>query len=468
MEDTFIKLYNTWSRKKELFKPISDDCVRLYTCGPTVYNYSHIGNFRAYIFEDILRRTLEYFGYKVKHVMNVTDVGHLVSDADTGEDKMVIGARREGKTVKEIALYYEKIFFQDAESLNILRPHVVCRATAHVNDMIEFVRVLVDKGYAYEVEGNVYFEISKFPEYGKLSGIPIEKLLAGARIEVDKNKRHPGDFALWLSKSKFPNQVMQWDSPWGRGFPGWHIECTVLAIKYLGKRLDIHCGGIDHIPIHHTNEIAQAEAYLGHRWCDVWMHGEFLVLKRDKMSKSKEGFLDLRALVNHGFEPLHYRYFCLGAHYRQQLEFSFEGLEGAKRAYEKLRQRVLEFRADIDVTHSNPKLMKEYISEFKSVIADDINAPLALAVLWKVVKDTKLLSRDKLNLLLEFDRVLGLGFITAERKELPEAYRKLIKQREQARKDKNWDEADRLREELRQHDIGIKDTLKGTKWYWLK
>src|SRR4030042_1398202 len=339
-----LNVFNTLTRKQESFKPISDDYVKLYTCGLTVYNYAHIGNLRTYFFEDILRRTLEYFDYRVRHVMNVTDVGHLESDADTGEDKLVLGARREGKTPEEIARFYEKIFFEDLVSMNILQPHIICRASEYINDMIEFIKVLIEKKYAYEVEGNVYFSIERFPEYGRLSGMPVDKLVAGARIEIDSNKRYPGDFALWLSKSKFPNQIMQWESPWGRGFPGWHIECTVMSIKCFGEHLDIHCGGVDHIAVHHTNEIAQAEAYLGHRWCNYWMHGEWLVVAKEKMSKTKGEFLDLRAIAKNGYMPMHLRYLYLTAHYRQQLEFSYESLTAAKNAFENLKTRVLELK----------------------------------------------------------------------------------------------------------------------------
>ncbi len=466
-EKPMIKLYNTLSRKKELFSPVSNDFIRLYTCGLTVYNYAHIGNLRTYFFEDILRRVLEYFKYSIRHVMNITDVGHLESDADTGEDKLVVGARREGKTPQEIALFYEKIFFEDLASMNILPPHLICRASEHINDMIEFIKILIEKQYAYEIEGNVYFSIERFPEYGKLSGMPADKLIAGARIEIDPNKRHPDDFALWLSKSKFPNQIMQWESPWGRGFPGWHIECTVMAIKYLGERLDIHCGGVDHITVHHTNEIAQAEAYLGHKWCNYWLHGEWLVVSKEKMSKSKGGFLDLRAIAEYGYAPVHLRYLFLIAHYRQQLDFTSESLSAAKNAFENMKNRILELKTAQAETVDNEMLRAKIHSEFREAIADDLNTPVALSLVWKVLKETALSPRDKMSLIMDFDRIFGLGLSDLSRHNLPEDCYALIKEREQARQNKNWDEADRIRQLLADKGIGIKDTASGTDWYWL-
>ncbi len=463
-----MNLYNTLTRRKEDFKPVGDDYVRLYTCGLTVYNYAHIGNLRTYFFEDILRRTLEYFNYRVRHVMNVTDVGHLESDADSGEDKLVLGARREGKTPAEIARFYEKIFFEDLAAMNILKPHVICRASEHIDDMIEFVKALIEKQFAYEVEGNVYFSVERFPEYGRLSGMPVEDRLAGARIEIDPNKRHPGDFALWLSKSKFPNQIMQWDSPWGRGFPGWHIECTVMAIKYLGARIDIHCGGVDHIAVHHTNEIAQAEAYLGHKWCSYWLHGEWLVVAREKMSKSKGGFLDLRAIAENGYGPMHLRYLYLTAHYRQPLEFSYESLDAAKNAYENLNARIIELKEMKEPADSDQELKAGIQAKFRDAIADDLNMPATLALAWKTLKDNTLSPRDRINLIEDFDRILGLNIAGFARRDLPDDCRLLILEREKARDRKEFHEADRIRDLLAEKGIGMKDTPRGTDWYWLR
>ena len=341
-----IRLFNTLGRQLVDFVPIEAGKVRLYACGLTVYNYAHIGNLRTYIFEDVLRRTLEYLGYEVKHVMNVTDVGHLTSDADTGEDKLLVGARREGKTVWEIARYYEKIFFQDLSDLNILMPHVTCRATEHIPEMISLVERILENGCGYEAGGNIYFSVDKFPAYGEMAMLQLEKQQAGARIAVDEHKRNPHDFVLWFTESKFPHQEMKWDSPWGVGFPGWHVECTAMAMKYLGEQLDIHCGGVDHISVHHTNEIAQAEAACGHRWVNYWLHSEFLMMKKDRMSKSSGQFLTLAEVRKQGFSPLDYRYFCLGAHYRSKLQFDWQALAGARNARQTLRNRYLDWLED--------------------------------------------------------------------------------------------------------------------------
>jgi cysteinyl-tRNA synthetase len=312
-----MQLYNTMTRSVEDFKPLEDKKVKLYACGPTVYNYAHIGNLRTYVFEDILRRSLEYFGYSVIHVMNVTDVGHLVGDNDDGEDKMVKSSRETGKSVYEIADFYTRAFFQDTGKLNIKQPSIACRATEHIQEMIALVQRLERKGHTYFSGGNVYFSIDTFPEYGSLARLELDALLSGTRIAVDQNKRNPKDFVLWFTKSKFENQAMTWDSPWGRGYPGWHLECSAMSMKYLGEQFDIHCGGTDHIPVHHTNEIAQSEAATGKSpWVRYWLHGEFLLDDTGKMSKSKGEFLTLPYLEKQGYSPLDYRYFCLGAHYR--------------------------------------------------------------------------------------------------------------------------------------------------------
>lgn len=461
-----IILFSTLGRKKVDFVPIEPGKVRLYTCGPTVYNYAHIGNLRTYIFEDILRRVLTYFGYEVKHVMNITDVGHLTSDADTGEDKMLVGARREGKIVWEIARFYEKAFFDGLQELNIWPPHVTCRATEHIPDMITFIERLLDRGYAYETGGNVYFAVERFSRYGELALLQLDKQKAGVRVNLDENKQNPFDFVLWFTESKFPDQVMKWGSPWGVGFPGWHIECSVMAIKYLGERIDIHCGGIDHISVHHTNEIAQSEAALGHRWVNYWLHGNFLVMKEGKMSKSAGEFRTLVALRDHGFSALEYRYLCLGAHYRSELEFSWDAMEGARNALETLKNRYLSWFEDPSEVGSERR--EAYREEFETAIAHDLDMPQALATVWKMVKDPKLGNSRKQALLLEFDRVLGLGVEDWRQEELPEDLQRLVILREQARASGNYAEADALRARLLAAGVAVKDTPSGTKWYYTR
>lgn len=460
-----LTLFNTLGRKEIEFVPIEPARVRLYTCGPTVYNYAHIGNLRTYVFEDILRRTLTRFGYDVHHVMNITDVGHLTSDADTGEDKMQVGARQTGKTVWEIARFYEDRFFEDTDELNIWPPHVKPRATEHIPDIIEFIKILVDKGYAYLAGGNVYFSVERFPGYGELALLNLDQLVAGARIEVDENKASPYDFVLWFTESKFPNQVMSWPSPWGVGFPGWHIECSVMATKYLGEQVDIHCGGIDHIPVHHTNEIAQSEAALGHRWVNYWLHGDFLVLKKGKMSKSSGNFLTLAELRKHGFSALDYRYFCLGTHYRRNLEFSWEALQGAQNAVSNLRSFYLDWPEGAE--NGDSERIKNYREEFDSVLAQDLNAPQALAIVWKMTRDPELSPAGKRVLLLDFDQVLGLGVEDWRKEELPAELQQLLAERQQARAERDFAKADVIRAKLLEANVAVKDTRTGPQWYYL-
>ena len=332
-----VKVFNSLGRETQELKPLKKDHIGLYCCGPTVYNYQHIGNLRTYIFEDLLVRTLRYAGYKVNHVMNITDVGHLVSDADDGEDKMALASKREGKKSEEIASYYTDIFFKHCEMLNIEKPTIVCKATEHIAEMITLIKKLLEVGAAYQAGGNVYFDVSKDSDYGKLAGLDLEALQSGARIEVDSQKRNPQDFALWFTKSKFENQELQWDSPWGRGYPGWHIECSAMAEKYLGPEFDIHCGGIDHIPVHHTNEIAQSETASGKPFAHVWMHGGFLVVDKAKMSKSTGGFLTLDKINEEGLDPLAYRLFCLSGSYRKELSWSLDAVKSANTRLKKLR-----------------------------------------------------------------------------------------------------------------------------------
>jgi len=460
-----IKFYNTLTRTKEIFNSIEPKSVRLYTCGPTVYNYAHIGNLRTYINEDLLRRTLDYFGYRVKHVMNITDVGHLESDADTGEDKMMLGAEREHKTVWEVATFYESVFFQDCAELNIIPPHIKCKATDHINEIIDFIQKLNEKGYVYVVEGNVYFDISKFPEYGQLIKFDKNKYQKISRVELDVRKKNSEDFVLWFSISKFPNQIMQWDSPWGRGFPGWHIECSVMSIKYLGDQLDIHCGGIDHIPIHHTNEIAQSEGYLGHKWCNTWMHSKFLITDKEKMSKSKGNFLDLRELKNHQYSALEFRYYCLNTHYRRQLSFSFDLLESTSSAFRSLQSTIKEWNDSPSDIGEESTLYDSYLKDFEAAITDDLNIPLAIQLLWKVVREKNMSNKEKLRLIFQFDKVFGLGLESIITVDLPDEVQILIKERELLRKSNQWDEADKVRGKISNLGYGIKDTPEGTKWF---
>lgn len=462
-------LYNTLTRNKDEFIPINKNKVGLYTCGPTVYNFAHIGNLRTYIFEDALKKSLEYVGYKVKHVMNVTDVGHLQSDGDEGEDKMLLGATREHKTVWEIARFYEDAFFDDCKKLNIKRPTVVCRATEHIEDMIKFIQKLEERGYTYNANGNVYFEIDKFEDYTKLANLSIDDLEAGSRIEIDPNKKNPLDFVLWFTNSKFSNQIMQWDSPWGRGFPGWHLECSAMSMKYLGERIDIHCGGIDHIPVHHTNEIAQSECALGHKWVNYWVHGEFLVEDGGKMSKSKGDFLTVTRLEEEGFNPLDYRYFCLQSKYRKQLVFSFESLKDAQNGYKALKKKIGAILSDIDnnenVNEENINLYKE---KFKAQISDDLNIANAFTVLNEVIKDNNLNNKEKSMLIEDFDKVLSLNLMEIE-EVIPsnidvELVDRLLKERNEARKEKNFKRADEIRNELAAMNIEILDSKEGSTW----
>ncbi len=472
-----MKLYNTLTRKKEVFKPLRE-AVGLYTCGPTVYNYAHIGNLRSYIFEDVLKRVLLFNDFKVKHVMNITDVGHLTSDADEGEDKMLKGAKREKKTVWEIAEFYTKAFQEDVKKLNILPPEVLCKATEHIPEQIELIKRLEKKGFTYFAGGNVYFDTSKLKDYGKLAQLDLSKK-GQSRIEKDKFKKNQHDFVLWFTRSKFLDQEMKWKSPWGlAGYPGWHIECSAMSMKYLGEQFDIHCGGIDHIPVHHTNEIAQSEAATGKKpWVKYWLHNEFLVLKGDKdgdksekMAKSGENFLTLSKLERDSYAPIDYRYFCLGTHYRKPLMFSYEALEGAKSASKKLMEKVLEIKAGEDKADQefkedknkqNKAKQKKYLDLFTKEVNDDLNTPKALAVMWEVIKDEQLADSDKYVLLLKFDQVLGLGLGEVKPGKIPAEVMKLAEERLKARSGKDWKKADLLREKIKKLGYSIDDTENG-------
>ena len=460
-----MKLYNTLSKQVEEFIPNENNKVKMYTCGPTVYHYAHIGNLRTYIFEDILEKGLSFLGYDVIRAMNITDVGHLTSDGDTGEDKMAKGAKREGKTVWEIADFYTKAFLDDMRKLNIRKPKVVERATKHIDTYIEMIKVLLDKGYAYISNGNVYFDISKAKDYYKLSGKNPDDLKIGVRdtVEEDKAKRNPADFVLWFTLSKFENQVMKWDSPWGVGYPGWHIECSGISYKVFGDYLDIHCGGVDNIFPHHTNEIAQSEAFLGHKWCNYWCHGAHLNDESGKMSKSKGEFLTVSLLEKKGYSPLDYRFFCLNSHYRNPLVFTYESLDGAKNALKKLKTKVL------SLTNEGKKqddFYEEYHNKFGEAFGNDLNTSLMLTVLYDVLKDNNLNDKTKRLLVEDFDSVLSLDLLKEEFKEvdstLEEKILKKIEERKEAKKNKDFALADKIRDDLLAEGVKLIDTREGT------
>lgn len=449
------------SRKKEEFIPLFPGNVNMYSCGPTVYNYAHIGNLRTYIFNDILRRVILENGYKLKQVMNITDVGHLSGDGDDGEDKMLLGAKREKKSVWDIARFYEDAFFKDTDLLNIQRPDIICRATDHIKDMIEMNRKIEENGYTYFIGGNLYFDTSKISDYGKLARLKVDDLRHGARTKVDINKKSITDFVLWFTKSKFDNQEMKWESPWGTGYPGWHIECCAMSIRYLGEQFDIHTGGIDHIPIHHTNEIAQAEAATGKKpWVRYWMHGEFLVMDKGKMSKSSGKFLTLKSILDNGYDPLAYRFLCLGAHYRKQLMFSWEAMESASSGYKALKKKILELKKR-EISFEGDSKKEYYKTEFIRNINDDLNIPRALALMNDMLRDDQFGSIEKLDLVKDFDRVLGLRLMEEEELGIPDDVLSLIEEREKARREKKFDLSDKYREEIKERGFLIKDTVDG-------
>ncbi|HDZ21422.1 hypothetical protein LCGC14_0456450 [marine sediment metagenome] len=467
-----VVLYNTLSRQKDPFEPIEPPKVRLYACGPTVYKFAHIGNLRTYVFVDILRRLLGTSGYNVRHVMNVTDVGHRTSDADEGEDKMVVAARLEGKTVWEIAQFYWDAFRQDMACLNIREPDVWCRATDHIPEQIDLVKTLEEKGFTYTIEGDgVYFDTSKFPDYGKFARLDIEGLQAGARVGMIEGKRHPTDFSLWKFSPTDKQRLMEWDSPWGVGFPGWHVECSAMAMKHLGDRVDIHCGGTDLIPIHHTNEIAQSEAALGHTWVNVWMHGEFLTLAKTdgdvRMSKSSGEYVTVPMLIDKGYDPLAYRYFLLNGHYRQQLAFTFEALDGAVNAYGRLKRAALDVRAH---TSDASQPIDAHLQTFRQAAQDDLNMPRCLAAVWDLLKDAAADKGDVYATLLEMDKVLGLGVaeMTEDAADVSDDQRAeieaFIAERAAAKKAKDFARADEIRDTLAGRGIVLEDGPKGTTW----
>ena len=466
-----MELYNTLTQKKEEFIPHTPGQVKMYTCGPTVYHYAHIGNLRSYIMEDVLEKYLRYAGYQVDRVMNITDVGHLSSDADTGEDKMLAGARREHKTVLEIAKFYTDAFFADCEKLRIRKPDTVVPATTRVPDFIHMVQVLLEKGYAYQAGGNVYFDTSKLENYYVFGNQSGEDLAVGVRdsVEEDQNKRNKTDFVLWFTKSKFEDQELKWDSPWGLGYPGWHIECSAISVKELGEYLDIHCGGIDNAFPHHTNEIAQSEAYLGHPWCKYWFHVLHLNDARGKMSKSKGEFLTVSLLEEKGYDPLVYRLFCLQSHYRKGLVFSWENLDNAKAAYDKLVARVAALGEDGDVDQAAVDAAR---AAFIEAVGNDLNTSLGVTAVYDALKaDTN--DATKRAVIADFDKVLGLDLLgraaaLKEKESAPvegaEEIEALIAQRAQAKKEKNWAQADAIRDQLKAMGVEIKDTPNGVEW----
>ena len=454
-----IKFFNTLTRKKEEFKPIDEKEIKMYSCGPTVYYYAHIGNLRAYLFMDNLRRVLKYNGYTLKHVMNITDVGHLVSDADEGEDKMLKAARRENKDPFEIANFYMQEFLKDIDKLNIDRPEIIARATEHIDVMEEYVKKIIDNGYTYQTEDTVYFDTSKLDKYGVLSNRNVEEQKAGARVEFDSSKKNISDFALWIKAPE--NLIMKWDSFFGKSYPGWHLECSAMGYKYLGDHFDIHTGGIDHIPIHHENEIAQSKGFCGKIPANFWMHVEFLQINGGKMSKSLNNLYTIKDLQEKGYEPLVYRMFNFTSNYRNQINFTFEAMDAAKTALNRLREGFLKHK------EGNENISKEEIEDYKKrfleAINDDLNMPMAMSVIWDIIKNPKK-SNDLANLLLKFDEVLGLDLANYEKKqdELPEEIQKLVEERNEARKNKNWAESDRIRDILINKGYNVKDSKNGT------
>jgi len=454
-------LYNTKTRKIEEFIPWNKDKVTMYTCGPTVYHYAHIGNLRTYIMEDILEKSLNYLGYNVLRCMNITDVGHLSSDADTGDDKMVKSAQKENKSVLEIAKYYTDAFFNDCDALNIKKPEIISPATENINEYIKIIEKLLNEGYAYEAGGNIYFDTSKLDSYYALTNQDTEDLIGGVRdtVEIDNNKKNKADFVLWFTKSKFSDQELKWESPFGLGYPGWHIECSGISIKNLGEYLDIHCGGVDNIFPHHTNEIAQSESYLGHKWCNYWIHGEHLNDQSGKMSKSKGETLTVSTLINKGYNPLSYRFMCLQSHYRKQLTFSYDSLDGAENAYKKLKNKVLNLIDDGEVDNV---IYEEFNSKFKGYLEDDLNIANALTLVYEVLK-CECNDTTKLKLIRDFDKVLSLDLTIKEEKLVDEEFiNRKIEERKVAKENKDYQKADEIREELLNMGIIIKDTREGT------
>ncbi len=453
-----LYFYNTLTRKKEKFLPIDKKEVRIYSCGPTVYKNATIGNMRTNIFQDTLRRTLKYNGYKIKHVMNITDVGHLVSDGDEGEDKMLKSAKEENKSPLEIAKYYTDLFFKDLERLNLEKPEIICKATEHINDMIEYVKKLVENGYAYETSTAIYFDVSKLDEYGILSGISLDDQKAGARVDIDTEKRNPYDFALWIKAPE--NHLMKWDSPWGLCYPGWHIECSAMGQKYLGEQFDIHTGGIDLIPTHHENEIAQSKGKCGKIPARFWMHGEYLLINGGKMSKSLGNVYLLDDIVNRGYEPIVYKLFCYSCHYKNKLNFTWEAMDSTAKSLTRLREGYQKHL--LGDSNVSKEIIESYENKFHEAINDDLNMPQAVSVVWDVVKNN-IKSKQFAELLDKFDTVLGIDISKKpeEKIDIPEEVIKIAEKRKIARENKDWNESDKLRDSINELGYIIKDNKDG-------
>ena len=455
-----MKIYNTLTRSVEEFIPNNKNEVKMYTCGPTVYHYAHIGNLRAYIFEDVLEKSLNYLGYTVKRCMNITDVGHLTSDSDSGEDKMLKGAKREHKSVMDIAEFYTEKFKKDLDELNIKWPDIVSKATDNIDEYIKIIKKLLADGYAYQSGGNVYFDTSKLDDYYALTNHKIDEMVVGVRegVEEDSCKKNQADFVLWFTKSKFDDQELKWESPWGVGYPGWHIECSCISMKYLGEYLDIHCGGVDNIFPHHTNEIAQSEAYLGHKWCNYWVHGEHLNDSTGKMSKSKGDFLTIDLLINKGYNPLSYRFMCLNASYRKVLVFTYEALDNAENAYLKLKNKILSIESTGDFSLDD---FNNYNNRFKEYIGDDLNTANAITLIYDILK-SNLTGNTKIKLIESFDKVLSLDFLKSNNISLDPEILEQIEKRNKAKKEKNYHLADSIRDELLEKGIKLIDSRDGT------
>ena len=455
-----IKFYNTLTKEKSEFKPLEGNTVRLYTCGPTVYKDATIGNMKSYIFMDTLRRVLKYNGYNLKHAMNITDVGHLVSDGDEGEDKMVKAAKQEKKTTLEIAAFYTEKFLKDFELLNIDKPEIVCKATEHIEDMMEFVQKLLENGYAYETSTAIYFDVSKLDKYGILSGIDLRNQKAGARVEIDEEKRNPYDFALWIKAPE--NHIMKWESPWGLCYPGWHIECSAMSNKYLGEQFDIHTGGIDLVPTHHENEIAQSKGCTGKIPAKFWMHCEFLLIDGGKMSKSLGNTYTVEDLYNRGFDPLAYKMLCFTSHYRNKLNFTWDGLTSAQNSLIKIKEGYIKHKEGNDDIEEEE--LEAYKARFLEAINDDLNIPIAMSVVWDIIKNPKK-SNKLAELLLDFDKVLGIKIeepINTKKEEVPEEVLELVEKRKQARLEKNWALSDELRDKIKEKGYIVKDSKDGS------
>ncbi len=458
LENMDIKLYNTLTRKKESFTPLESGVVSLYDCGPTVYDYAHIGNLRAFIFADILRRVFEYNGLKVKQVINITDVGHLTSDEDEGADKLEESAQKSGKSAQEIAEFYTEYFFKDLTALGIdIKDITFPKATEHLAEQITLIKKLEEKGFTYQTSDGIYFDTSKLSDYGKLAQLDIEGLKAGARVEATGEKKNITDFALWKFSKSGEKRQQEWESPWGVGFPGWHLECSAMSMKYLGEHFDVHTGGIDLIPVHHTNEIAQSQSATGKTFVNYWMHSNFVNLDGEKMSKSLGNIVTLSDIIEKGFSPFAYRYWLLTAHYRTLVNFTWDTLDGARTALDKLYNHILEYG------NKEGSVDEGYKAKFIEYINDDLNTPKAIALLWKLVKDEKVSDVDKKATIFDFDKVLGLGFVEVKPEVIPKDILKLVTEREEARKEKDWEKSDALRDEIHQKGFELLDTDEGSR-----